>query len=64
MSWKGSLDTVHPIQSDLLPERDMPEFLIDGVRGPLNHSMSEVAWKAFKDVGRRRCRAFADEGLL
>jgi len=43
-----------PIHGDLLPERDMPEFLIDRVRSPFNCSISDFAFQPVENVGRGR----------
>jgi hypothetical protein len=61
--WKGGLDSIHPVQGDLLPECDVPQLLIDGVGSAIQKSMSEVAGNTFKDVGWGRGGAIADDSL-
>jgi len=60
---KRGLDTAHPIEGDLLPERDMPQLLINRVGSKLQSFMSELAVDPLKDVGRGCCCAVANKGL-
>jgi hypothetical protein len=64
MDREGRLDAVHPIQGDLLPERDVPEFLIDRVRSPFNGSVSDFAFEPIQNVGRGCGRTVANQGPL
>ena len=58
MSRKGSLNTVHPFQRHLLPERDVPQFFVDRVGSKLQCLMREIVRNALKDVAGAllRCR--------
>src|ERR1700678_4277080 len=64
MSGKGRLNTVHPVQGDLLPERDVPQFLINRVGSKLQSLMRKIVRNPLKDVGRGRGCAVANKGLL
>lgn len=58
------LDAPDPVEGDLLPERDVPELLVDRVRCAGNSFVREVVADAFEDVRWRRGGAVADEGAL
>jgi hypothetical protein len=60
---KRRLDTTHPIQGDLLPERDMPQLLVDCVRGKGQSFVSKVAVDPLKNVSRGCCCAVSYQGL-
>jgi hypothetical protein len=48
------LHTRNPIQRDLLPERQMPKFLVNGVRRSRDDAVNQVFGKRLQDVGRSR----------
>ena len=57
-------DPGDPVECDLLPEGDVPEFRVDGARRAGKSLVGKIVADAFEDVRRRRERAVADERSL
>ena len=53
-----------PVERHLLPESEMPEFLVDGVGYVRKLAMDEVVSEAFEDVGGGSGGAVAKDGLF
>lgn len=47
----GRFFALNPVERDLLPEGDVPEFFIDGVRGIGDFFVGQVVAYAFENVG-------------
>lgn len=58
------LDAVDPIERDLLPEGDVPEFAVDGVRRCRDSLMRQIVTDAFENVGGRRGGTVSGDGAL
>jgi hypothetical protein len=56
-------DAGDPVESDLLPEGEVPELGVDGVGDIEDFAVSEFVGEAFEDVRGRGGVAFGDEGL-
>ena len=61
---KRCLDSGDPVKGHLLPEGDVPEFLVDGVGSADGLFVGELRGQRFKDAGGRGGGAVADEDLL
>ncbi len=64
MSGIGRFNAFNPIERDLLPERDVLEFVVDGARGSWNRLVRQGCVETFKDDRRGRSGAVADENLF
>jgi hypothetical protein len=59
----GSFSTVDPVESEALPEGEVPELAVDGVWRAGDLAMGEVFGKAFEDVCGGGGVAFGDQCL-